>query len=863
MIDKPFVDRIEELRFQTYSHLTDLQRNLCPMVKSLYLNYQFEYWYEGYKYTLWEDNTHLYAINELPYCYDNQLKNTTFTKPLWELIQEGQVWPFLIFIDGQAIQWSRITVIHDYNYTYLKITGVVQNSSTYAGIIVFPLAYGQIRYGEDSDILTTPDRKGLYFNPFGYYMDDPQFTDYIGIRLEILDPNIYFRKLDLTTTEGNILEFKDLPDGYVPTLENIITFTSENLYNHQGPAVRIKNTYNGAYGLFDLFEDSQELQDIRWAILMYNTKNKNKMASYLYFKEDLNKQAILKLLLENPKDTSEEIWNDIINPLIQTFDFNHTFNLSYKENINRATKYITRYDFSLWKDAFIKNLNIKSFTYTGQEFKQLADEKGYIHFSRDHSDLIEDVILIFVNHKLYKYIIDVTYVNNTINIPVFGIIDTDHIEILLYTECNNNILEVKVQDSETPVYLHPEYNLEDCDLMSSFCPDAAYEKTTIRLDGRTQYIVDYTCEKTDDTHYLIRFDNSSYYGQTLKVVPKRQYRYYRFRRRDGQYKFLLPTQFNYCHDINRYLVFINGKKIDKTEYTVTIMNPNRPFDQLFIYLSTMIEDDDYVDVFYIPEAMVEKYKQESMPNSGMILLEDNENKINYPTTYPLSKYTSMVFINGLKVNPLDIKDIDMNCMLINVDRYERDSEGNIIYDGEDNPIIKRNYVDSVNNITIMEYVSGNKEISGYLQGLYEQIPEGEDYDVSRIDFNKSASDAWKELIKTILENYSDPNNGYTGLQMLFGDIHEIDVTAPNYKENFANLKTVLYDIILDHYLTRKEASTGKQFVYDFEKDYFSDTEDMEIKEIILVPDKDKFMDYDVNAPIASPEDVIEGKTFGN
>ena len=163
----------------------------------------------------------------------------------------------------------------------------------------------------------------------------------------------------------------------------------------------------------------------------------------------------------------------------------------------------------------------------------------------------------------------------------------------------------------------------------------------------------------------------------------------------------------------------------------------------------------------------------------------------------------------------------------------------------------------------MEYVSGNKEISGYLQGLYEQIPEGEDYDVSRIDFNKSASDAWKELIKTILENYSDSNGGYTGLQMLFGDIHEIDVTAPNYKENFANLKTVLYDIILDHYLTRKEASTGKQFVYDFEKDYFSDTEDTEIKEIILVPDKDKFMDYDVNAPIASPEDVIEGKTFGN
>ena len=34
MIDKPFVDRIEELRFQTYSHLTDLQRNLIDFERN-------------------------------------------------------------------------------------------------------------------------------------------------------------------------------------------------------------------------------------------------------------------------------------------------------------------------------------------------------------------------------------------------------------------------------------------------------------------------------------------------------------------------------------------------------------------------------------------------------------------------------------------------------------------------------------------------------------------------------------------------------------------------------------------------------------------------------------------------------------
>ena len=78
MTEQRFIDRITELRRQTYSKIIDIQNNLCPMAKSIYLNYQFDYWYEGYKYHVWEDDVHVYAVNELPYCYDNELKNTTF-----------------------------------------------------------------------------------------------------------------------------------------------------------------------------------------------------------------------------------------------------------------------------------------------------------------------------------------------------------------------------------------------------------------------------------------------------------------------------------------------------------------------------------------------------------------------------------------------------------------------------------------------------------------------------------------------------------------------------------------------------------------------------------------------------------------
>ena len=116
MIGQEFIDRIEELRHNTYSNMNELQTNICPMVKEVYLNYQFEYWYDGYKYNLWEDDTHVYAVNEIPYCYDNDIKNTVFQDTLLNLVQQDKVWPFLLFINGAVIRWSDIVIIHDYDY---------------------------------------------------------------------------------------------------------------------------------------------------------------------------------------------------------------------------------------------------------------------------------------------------------------------------------------------------------------------------------------------------------------------------------------------------------------------------------------------------------------------------------------------------------------------------------------------------------------------------------------------------------------------------------------------------------------------------------------------------------------------------
>ena len=847
MMDERFVDKIEDLRHHTYSRVTELQKNLCPMVKKTYLNYQFDYWYEGYKYNLWEDNKHLYAVNEIPYCYDNELKNTTFRDTLDNLVAQSKVWPFLLFINGVAIRWSKINIIHDYDYSYMIIDDFVPDYSVYATIITFPIAAKNIRYGEDNDILTTSSRKGLYFDKDGKRLETTDFAE-ISLRLEILDENIYFKQVDISNSE--FLEFEDLPDGYVPTLNNIITFNSDGTYSNDGPSNKVVDIYNGTLGLFKLIKDTT---DIKWAILMYNMKDINKENSSLYDRlEDFDKDSIVKLMKET--DPESEDWNTLVNPLITTFDFDHEFGKSYEENIANAAKYITRYDYRIWRDAFIKGLNIKSLSYTGKDFKLMSDDKGYVHFSRDRNDTIEDVVIMFVNHKVYQYMIDVIYDTNTINLPIFGILDNDHVEIVKFSKCNNKILDITVQDENTPVYIHPAYNLEECDIMSEYCPDHIYNVPD-SLDGRKQYIVERTYTR-DGNMYLIKFENSEYYGMNLKIVPKRQFRYYRFKQRDGQYNIILPTQFNYCHDPNRYLVFINGKKLNRSQYTITIMNKYRPFDKLVLYIATILDEGDYVDIFYIPESLVEKYKQETMSIGGVLTLSDLD-VANYPTTYPFSKETAMVFINGLKVNPLDIRDVTLNSMLIDVDKYIRDKDGNIVMDANNNKTINPHRVDSLNDITIVEFTVGDKEVSGYLEGLYEQIPEGEEYNPDNIDFTKSASDIWKDTITNIVNTY-----GEDGLKKYYGEYFNIESPAPDFSKYFVNLKSVLYDVVIDYYLDHDNATTGEPFVYDFEQEYFdTEADDSDTRLIELYPEDDKMFDYVGVDLIADTDDVLSGKKF--
>ena len=239
----------------------------------------------------------------------------------------------------------------------------------------------------------------------------------------------------------------------------------------------------------------------------------------------------------------------------------------------------------------------------------------------------------------------------------------------------------------------------------------------------------------------------------------------------------------------------------------------------------------------------ESYRLDTIEKDGLLQLTEE-----YPTKYPFSKYTTMIFINGYKVNPLEIKDIDMNQMLIFVDKYVRDEYGNKINNYGYWETVKYN-IPSINNITVMEYIEGDEELPTYLEdGNY---------------------DSWRTYIENLQRT-----NIEDGLSCIYGRyfaIEDQDIEV-NYKTYFGGLRSILYDIVIDYYLVRNEAATGEAFVYDFERaewdpySRYSGNEDLDnediIKLITIFPDHDKLLDYiPTTENIARPENVLDGELF--
>ena len=93
---------------------------------------------------------------------------------------------------------------------------------------------------------------------------------------------------------------------------------------------------------------------------------------------------------------------------------------------------------------------------------------------------------------------------------------------------------------------------------------------------------------------------SEYLGKTIGLYSKRQFRYCFYNVQENKCMFTMTSDFKYCLDINRYMVFINGRMLTDNMYRILIETKDNAFLEPCIHTRVMCQPGDRFEAFYLP-----------------------------------------------------------------------------------------------------------------------------------------------------------------------------------------------------------------------------------------------------------------------
>ena len=266
----------------------------------------------------------------------------------------------------------------------------------------------------------------------------------------------------------------------------------------------------------------------------------------------------------------------------------------------------------------------------------------------------EERVLLFINGILH---VSSDIENNTSFIPVGGALkSTDAIEIMRFKNVNNMTTTITVGEDDGFVY-HSDHIINSN--MRLFCRTPS-NGNTYPEDGDQIFDVAYTLEDDKNGNIKITLSDSFYYGKPLIIASKNRFIYHGFNTSENDtYQFVMGRHFEYCTDLNRYMVFVNGRLLGREQYEITI--PTDPDSTNYIYyikLNTAIDRSDKLDIIYSSVDYRDIYTSEELDPSGDIKYEGDD------LQYTFSKELYMVWLNGKKVPISHIMDVNSRTMRI-------------------------------------------------------------------------------------------------------------------------------------------------------------------------------------------------------
>lgn len=717
---KDIVNSIEKLRPKSQNYIDNIQLNNLPHYFNMRLERRYEFFVHGVDHSFYREDSLLFVTNDIPFT-PNQKKHI-FSDSLKNLVDNNLCLPFILFIDGKAIPLSKIMIIKDCKYSYIYINEINIETEDIKCIMF----YKGVKYTENT---MSSGKTIMSFNEEGLLVNEEGME--VSMNIEAVDSKIYHETLSL---QHGVIQKHKIPNGYRAVNDCLIHFKDGLLIDN--------STYiDHGYNSFSLLNN-----------LFYDSKVVTKVFCYVDGNVEVNNSSIVD---KTTIGTVTEPLNKLYNP----FNLNFSRHKEYGVNVTDALFNIMDYNSGLMNDVYANRSNIISKTYSGSGLKKLVNDKGYITMSRRIGESLDNFVMMFVNGELFKYHHELVYKNKNFIFPFLEIADDDVVEFLFFKNVNLNEYKIRFDyDSEGDLYFYSE----DIDMseMKLFTMDVEKREFNIEIRDDIQYQLEYIHERLESGKIRIYPKEPYYYNKDLTLVSDRRFNYQHFFVKKDAIKFKLPREFRFCNDFDKYMVFYNGRKLDKANYKVTIPKHTRPFTDIAVYINMDTKPGDKIEVFYLPEVINELATKESIPTEGKVILDRNRLR------YNLSRDLHLFFVNGKKVHREQLKDISSTRVKLVED------------------------VKSVDNLSIISHIPEDKVLVDLFLG------NGSNLD----SIINSMTDA------EYLEIF-----GSTGISK-----EELDLFEGSFP-----MKHVMYDIIHDYYM-RPFINNGDDFVFDFDCDEFDE-----------------------------------------
>lgn len=616
-------------------------------------------------------------------------KNTKYQAgifPLQELVDNRVVVPFMLFINGWFIPWECIEVVFDSWMYYLIINGAENEqvlrlckNCTFVQIVTLPEYFTCVKNPEYIDGLNNYfsfDEVGKYdtLNPTYYIVSKTGYSSTAYHWWHTTSEVNAYRLIDQTDIKlsfDNIMLFVNglFSSGvrtYVPrAIDNDAVWKDENGYIES-----IHPCLDFTYSQNLIIENPEVRLD---SVLLSINKGKNpSMDTYdfgLFINPDYTPHIdnISQVDLDGLAEVVKNINAGLETPayfddLSKPFELEMSHSISYEDNIINSLRTLSRYNAKLFNPMLLANTNLVIEEHDYGWIQEHA-KGGAIIFPISHGSMQDEVVIVLVNGRKYKYSHMIKYFANKVTIPIQGIGPDDTVEFLRIKNINNYEKKVIINEDDGFVEYSPDYvNTKMCFFTKDY-NGAIYDYPDNDL---CYFEIEYTMETDAAGRSKILLKDPYYYGKELIMVYLDRFKWETYTIADtgdkSEYCIDLKDNFKFCNQYGRYVVFLNDNRLSANHFRLTLpTRPTTPFTEFKLYLTIPVHEGDRLDIMYTPTLFQDIVVNAEVPVSGDIIVDKRV------LDYGLSTELFMVWINGKKVPKSHISDIDSNHIIINTD----------------------------------------------------------------------------------------------------------------------------------------------------------------------------------------------------